>query len=64
MKFLDANFGGAMYNFEVVILALSLFDRNFRQIFTRFSQFLKTSHRILGAVIRQIIQDFNHIPLI
>ena len=32
MKFLDANFGGVMYNFEVVILAWCLFDRNFRQI--------------------------------
>jgi hypothetical protein len=61
MKSLDANFGGVMYNFEVVILALCLFDRNF---FSRFSQFLKTSHRILGAVIRQIIQDFNHITMI
>ncbi len=61
MKLLEANFGGVMYNFEVVILALCLFDR---QIFTRFSQFLKTSHRILGAVVRQIIQDYNNIPLI
>ena len=45
MKYVDANLGCEMYNFD-------------------FFDFLKTSNRILGAVIRQIIQDFNHIPLI